>query len=260
LDIYQAALRPLLFSGFNIDPELAHHQVMQLLHWLSLGDGSAPQSWLRRQLRRSFCVCDHRLHQSLGGLTFPNPVGLAAGFDKDGVAATVWSALGFGFAELGTVTFQAQPGNPQPRLFRLLPDQAVLNRMGFNNQGAARLAQRLTAVQEQLHTDPMPIGINLGKSKVTPLEEAAMDYTSSFSLLQGLGDYFVVNVSSPNTPGLRSLQASDQLDPILAALQKINQGRKPLWVKIAPDLEWEAISQAVPPGHRQSHYRRSRRD
>jgi dihydroorotate dehydrogenase len=156
------------------------------------------------------------------------------------VAANVWSSFGFGFAELGTVTFHAQPGNPQPRLFRLTEDLAALNRMGFNNQGAAALRSRLEQRQTKI-----PIGINLGKSKVTPLEAAADDYLGSFRLLKSLGDYFVVNVSSPNTPGLRSLQAVDQLAPILSVLQTENQSEKPLLLKIAPDLEEEDIAAIV---------------
>ncbi|TAF53980.1 MAG: quinone-dependent dihydroorotate dehydrogenase [Oscillatoriales cyanobacterium] len=176
--------------------------------------------------------------------------GLAAGFDKNGVAADIWANFGFGFAELGTVTSQAQPGNPQPRLFRLEADSAALNRMGFNNQGAAAMAARFEASQKQLKLDasrpmpesPFPLGINLGKSKVTPLELAAADYLESFKLLKDWGDYFVVNVSSPNTPGLRSLQDAAGLSTILETLQQENRGIKPILVKIAPDLEPEAIA------------------
>ncbi|HEY9647522.1 MAG TPA: quinone-dependent dihydroorotate dehydrogenase [Chroococcidiopsis sp.] len=248
MDIYQTALRPLLFSGLKADPEWLHQQSLQLLNWLDQTGDRLPNRWLYQQLQHS-CSYDHPLlTQTLWGLTFPNPMGLAAGFDKDGLAAGVWPAFGFGFAELGTVTRYAQPGNPRPRLFRLVDDQAVLNRMGFNNQGAEALALRLRQKAEgksgQLHA-AMPLGINLGKSKVTPLDEAAADYLGSFQLLQALGDYFVVNVSSPNTPGLRSLQSAEQLTPILDALQQENQGRKPLLVKIAPDLEWEAIAAVI---------------
>ena len=145
-------------------------------------------------------------------------------------------ALGFGFAELGTVTWHPQPGNPPPRLFRLIEDQAALNRMGFNNCGAKMMAQNLTPVRSP-ELPPIPIGINLGKSKVTALEEAMEDYRDSFEVLQGLGDYFVVNVSSPNTPGLRSLQAPERLEQILKTLMDINADAKPILVKIAPDLE-----------------------
>jgi dihydroorotate dehydrogenase len=177
-------------------------------------------------------------------MSFPNPLGLAAGFDKDGEAALAWPLFGFGYAELGTVTCHAQPGNPPPRLFRLVEDEAALNRMGFNNQGADALADRL-APNWKHHRPTIPIGINLGKSKITPLEEAAEDYRTSFHALKEYGDYFVVNVSSPNTPGLRTLQAADQLAPILAALQAENNGYKPLLVKIAPDLDWPDIDAVI---------------
>jgi dihydroorotate dehydrogenase len=255
LDIYKVGLRPLLFSGLKADPERVHSQMIQVLSSLDNHPEQPLSRWVRQTLTRSCGFVHPALEQSLWGLSFLNPIGLAAGFDKDGMASGLWSAFGFGFAELGTVTLQAQPGNPQPRLFRLPQDQAALNRMGFNNQGAAALAERLqqkqavgTAVEPiQIERKPsaFPLGINLGKSKVTPLEEAAADYLSSFRLLKPWGDYFVVNVSSPNTPGLRSLQAADQLDRILAALQTENQAQKPLLVKIAPDLEWDAIEAVI---------------
>lgn len=251
LDIYQVGLRPLLFSGLKADPEWLHQQALQLLGWLDRTDDRPPASWVKSQLQQSCCVFDARLEQQLWGLRFPNLVGLAAGFDKDGVAAGVWSSLGFGFAEVGTVTFHAQPGNPQPRLFRLPLDQAALNRMGFNNRGAAAMAAMFEARSKRRSSSNLaarlqiPIGVNLGKSKITPLEEAAADYLGSFRLLKEWGDYFVVNVSSPNTPGLRSLQATEQLEPILTALQQENQNQKPILVKIAPDLEWEAIADVI---------------
>lgn len=229
-------LRPVLFSGLKADPEFLHSQAMRSLSWLS----SPEQSWLRSYLERLYGYTSPQLSQTLWGLNFPNPIGLAAGFDKDGVATNVLPSFGFGFVEVGTVTFHAQPGNPQPRLFRLVEDLAVLNRMGFNNQGAAALQERL-----QHRVSNIPIGVNLGKSKITPLESAAEDYLSSFRLLKSLGDYFVVNVSSPNTPGLRSLQSTDQLEPILSALQTENQSEKPLLVKIAPDLATEDIAAIV---------------
>src|SRR5919199_3028591 len=204
MDIYQSGIRPILFSALKADPEWLHQQTLRLL---ALPDGMSarpPTSWVQVQLQQAYCLSDEAIQQTLWGLKFPNPLGLAAGFDKDGVAASIWGALGFGFAELGTVTFQAQSGNPRPRLFRLVEDKAALNRMGFNNRGAEALAVRLA--QRAGHPRPMPLGINLGKSKVTPLEAAAADYLGSFRLLKDLGDYFVVNESSPNTPGLRSLQ------------------------------------------------------
>lgn len=245
MDIYRSGLRPILFSGLKVDPEWAHHQTLHLLSWMDRNQFKPPLSGLKMQLESSFCLRDTRLQQSLWGLNFPNPLGLAAGFDKDGVAAGIWGSLGFGFTELGTVTFHPQSGNPRPRLFRLLADQAVLNRMGFNNQGAAALAARLKQRKlisaGQKSVSIIPVGINLGKSKITPLEEAATDYLESFRLLQDWGDYFVVNVSSPNTPGLRLLQDAAQLRTILDSLQQENQAQKPLLVKIAPDLEEKAI-------------------
>ncbi|MCF4966115.1 quinone-dependent dihydroorotate dehydrogenase [Nostoc sp. CMAA1605] len=241
MDIYQIAVRPVLFNLLKADPEWSHHQAISILRWLS---HQPENSWMHSLLAKSLCLQNHRLEQNLFGLHFPNPVGLAAGFDKDAVTSGILSSLGFGFAELGTVTFVAQPGNPRPRLFRLLPDQAVLNRMGFNNSGAAAMAARLTQDQQEF-TPSIPIGINLGKSKVTPLESAADDYLNSFRLLKDLGDYFVVNVSSPNTPGLRSLQDASMLSSILDVLQEDNSTHKPIFVKIAPDLEWEAIADII---------------
>jgi len=243
MDIYQVAIRPLLFNLLKTDPEQLHSTTIRSLKWLSQTSNNPPASWINRRLQESFCLQDARLEQNLFGLNFPNPLGLAAGFDKDGVAAPIWSSLGFGFAELGTVTYHPQPGNPRPRLFRLPLDKAALNRMGFNNSGAAAIAKLLSESQQNLIS--IPIGINLGKSKVTPLEEAAIDYLNSFRLLKDCGDYFVVNVSSPNTPGLRSLQDAAMLSEILDLLQKENTAQKPLFVKIAPDLEWEAIADII---------------
>ena len=186
-------------------------------------------------------ICGEKGDEKVTPLLFKNPVGLAAGFDKNGKASGIWSSFGFGFAELGTVTLLAQPGNPRPRLFRLPMDKAALNRMGFNNDGAQVMSSKLEATW-QGRPRLIPIGINLGKSKVTPLSDAPSDYLGSFRLLKEWGDYFVVNVSSPNTPGLRSLQDAPQLSAILSALQSENQGHKPILVKIAPDLEWDAIA------------------
>jgi len=242
LDIYQFAIRPLLFNGLKADPEWLHQRTIGFLGWLEKNRDRPVAKRVLAQLQQSLCCQDIRLQQQLWGVNFPNPLGLAAGFDKDGVAAGVWSSLGFGFTELGTVTFQAQPGNPRPRLFRLPQDFAALNRMGFNNCGAAAMAKRLADSSKTGATRKIPIGINLGKSKITPLDAAAADYLGSFRLLKAWGDYFVVNVSSPNTPGLRSLQDAAQLSLILDALQQENQGQAPILVKIAPDLEWEAIA------------------
>ena len=253
MDIYKSGIRPLLFQGLKVDPEQAHHQSLQFLGWLDRYGDRPPLNFLRNQIKQACCFKHPSLEQTRWGIKFPNPIGIAAGFDKDGVAANVWESFGFGFAELGTVTFHPQPGNPKPRMFRLPLDEAALNRMGFNNLGAAALAERLgnrlgsrlTAAHPMSFPTGIPIGINLGKSKITALEDAAADYLESFRLLKNLGDYFVVNVSSPNTPGLRSLQSSEQLEPILSALQQENSEQKPLFVKIAPDLEWEAIAAVI---------------
>lgn len=247
MDIFQLVLRPLMFSGLKVDPEAVQRQFIATCDRLDRNCNTSWGRWTLQQMYERLGWGDNRLVQSLWGLSFPNPIGLAAGFDKDGVASNVWPAFGFGFAELGTVTHQTQPGNPQPRLFRLPDDLAAINRMGFNNQGAAQMAEVLAASQQRrsaLNTEipRIPIGVNFGKSKVTPLEEAVEDYCQSFRLLQPYGDYGVVNVSSPNTPGLRSLQSVEQLEPILKALQQENTSHKPLLVKIAPDLAWEDIA------------------
>ena len=243
MDIYQLAVRPLLFSALKADPEAVQKQSLALLHAIDSTPTSVLTKLAKASFQQYFCRADRQLEQSLFGLDFANPVGLAAGFDKDGIAAGMWQYLGFGFAELGTVTYHPQPGNPQPRLFRLPQDRAALNRMGFNNLGSAAMMEAL----EQRHQSDftIPIGINLGKSKITSLEDAATDYLGSFQRLKDLGDYFVINVSSPNTPNLRDLQAIAPLRIIFDTLQQENQGRKPILVKIAPDLAWEDIAAVV---------------
>ncbi|HEU4346967.1 MAG TPA: quinone-dependent dihydroorotate dehydrogenase [Actinoplanes sp.] len=185
-------------------------------------------------LRRRYAVANP---VEMFGVRFPNPVGLAAGMDKNGVALRAWPALGFGFVEVGTVTAHAQPGNDRPRLFRLPASQAVINRMGFNNDGAAALAARL----DRLGPLGYPLGVSLGKSKVTPLEEAVEDYLTSYNALQRHADYIAVNVSSPNTPGLRTLQDKTALGALLGALV----GKTPVLVKIAPDLTEPAIAELL---------------
>lgn len=259
MDLYQSFVRPILFSGVKADPEWLHQQSLTLLGWLDRPHADPFTQWMRTRLLQSCSVASDRLEQTLWNLSFANPIGLAAGFDKDGVASGVWPYFGFGFAELGTVTFHAQPGNEKPRLFRLPLDQAALNRMGFNNRGATAMAEMLADrwsnknvnssemadALASLNFSKCPLGVNLGKSKMTPLEAAAEDYLNSFRLLKGWGDYFVINVSSPNTPGLRSLQDKEQLEPILRALQHENTERKPLLVKIAPDLEWDEIADVI---------------
>jgi dihydroorotate dehydrogenase len=198
------------------------------------------------ELVRRLCnVADKRLEVRAFGLQFPNPIGLAAGFDKNAVAVRAWPALGFGHVEIGSVTALAQPGNDRPRLFRLPEDQALINRMGFNNDGADAVAARLELLQQTFGKPSVPLGINLGKSKITPLEQASRDYLQSLSRLWPYGDYFVINVSSPNTPGLRALQDKDRLEELLSALTGFVQNRKPLLLKIAPDLTWEQIDEVV---------------
>lgn len=244
MDIYQSTVRPFLFNLVKADPEKLHSSTINTLSWLGEICHRPGMQWINKRLQESLCFYDKRLEQNRFGLNFPNPLGLAAGFDKDGVAAPVWESLGFGFAELGTVTFHPQPGNPQPRMFRLPQDNAALNRMGFNNSGAANMAARLVEMRNRLNL-AIPIGVNLGKSKITPLESAFVDYRDSFRLLKDCGDYFVVNVSSPNTPGLRALQDAIMLSSILDALQQENNQKKPIFVKIAPDLELEAIGDII---------------
>jgi dihydroorotate dehydrogenase len=229
-EIYRL-LRPLLF---RLGPETAHRLAFQVLALLQL---LAERGLLRP------AGADSVLRQSLWDLEFANPIGLAAGLDKNAEAPHAWAALGFGFAELGTVTAEAQSGNPTPRLFRLVEDRALINRMGFNNRGAAAVAERLSARLAQRRA-PVPLAINLGKTRVTALENAPDDYRKSLTALFPLADYVVVNVSSPNTPGLRDLQAGEQLARLLSILQLENarlataHGSKPrpILVKVAPDL------------------------
>ncbi|MEB3160289.1 MAG: quinone-dependent dihydroorotate dehydrogenase [Synechocystis sp.] len=236
-------LYPLALAMTQNNPEQGHHQLIQTLKAIDRlhRQGSG---WVMEQVEQAFTHRDDRLQQTLWGLKFPNALGLSAGCDKEGEAAALWPALGFGFAELGAVTQHAQPGNPQPRLFRLPQDRAVINRLGANNRGAEAIARTLRETWEY-YPRTIPIGINLCKSKITPLDQAVADYVFSFQTLAPVADYFVVNVSSPNTPGLRSLQESDELGRIFAGLQAVNTDHKPLLVKISPDLSWEAIAVIV---------------
>lgn len=240
--LYQTMLRPLLFRLTQRDPERAHDYALALLSTIS----TLPVwPWL---LRRSLGAHNPAQSHTVFGVRFPNPVGLAAGYDKDGVALPALAALGFGFIEVGTVTWHAQPGNPRPRVFRFTNDQALVNRMGFNNSGAQALATRL----KQVGSLPVPIGISLGKSRITPPEQAIADYCASLRVVAPSADYVAINVSSPNTPGLRNLQSREHLEGLLAALQQEAQQHTatrtaplPLLVKIAPDLGERAISQVL---------------
>jgi len=187
---------------------------------------------------------DPSLARDVGGVRVHGPVGLAAGLDKDGRGIPFWPACGFGFVEVGTVTMHPQVGNPQPRLFRLKKDAAIVNRMGFNNHGSASLASRLKGLRTSGRWPDVPVGANLGKSKVTPLDVAAADYATSTRRLKGLVDWFTVNVSSPNTPGLRELQDGDALAELLPRVMGEADGT-PVWLKLAPDLSDDALQQAV---------------
>ena len=224
--VYQHVLRRALF---RFDPEVAHERTVALVSRLGRVRPAIGLS------RRFYGAAAPR---TVFGVRFPGPVGLAAGMDKDGVAVRGWPAFGFGFVELGTVTWHPQPGNPRPRLYRLPASEAVINRMGFNNRGAAALAERLRL----LGPAPVPVGISVGKSKVATDAEA--DYVSSVRVLWPYADYFAVNVSSPNTPGLRGLQDRAALDALLAAVVPEAHGR-PVLVKIAPDLSFPAIEDVL---------------
>jgi dihydroorotate dehydrogenase len=265
---YRRLIRPILFAQ---DAEEIHNRTMRYLAWAG----------------RHEIVCDAvasffgapPLPIELFGLKFPNPVGLAAGMDKHAKALPAWSALGFGFTELGAVTWHAQPGNPSPRVFRAVRERIIINRMGFNNPGAEAVAQTLAGWRALDRWPSHPVGINLGKSKITPIEKAPEDYANSFRALRSHGDFFVVNVSSPNTPNLRSLQDKTALDEILAAIQEVQSQEssveesreepqsgsaarithhasritpnsspvtlKPILVKVAPDLSYEALDEIL---------------
>src|SRR5713101_9543027 len=203
---YERLVRPLLFS---LDAEAAHHLAIALLRGASHVD-------LALRALQSFQVAPKP--KTVFGLTFRNPIGLAAGLDKNGVALPAWAALGFGFIEIGTVTAKAQPGNPKPRIFRFPEQNALINRLGFNNEGADAIAQRLRKLRRSSRWPEVPVGINIGKSMSTPLTEATEDYLYSFRVLREIADYIVLNVSSPNTPGLRELQGPDALSKLLSAI------------------------------------------
>ncbi len=221
MGLYESLLRPL---AFNIDPEKVHEIAMN-----AIAKGLMPGTEIPLEYDPV----------ELFGVKFPNRMGLAAGFDKNALAVNNWHRFGFGYVEIGTVTWHPQPGNDRPRLFRLPEDKALINRMGFNNDGARAVAERLGNAIPKI-----PIGVNLGKSKITPLDEAQNDYRQSFEVLQLHGDYFVVNVSSPNTPGLRSLQDREPLLRIFDALRTVNAA-KPMFVKVAPDLTNEALEEIL---------------
>jgi dihydroorotate dehydrogenase len=256
---YRRVLRPALFAAYGGDAERVHHATLNALGLLG---GIRPARGLM-----AAASGDPGPPVTVAGIEFPGVVGLAAGMDKDGVALRAWAALGFGHIELGTVTAQAQPGNERPRLFRLPRSRALVNRMGFNNAGAAALADQLAVagVARGNRAVGIPVGVSIGKTKTTPLAEAAEDYLTSLRLLAPYADYLAVNVSSPNTPGLRSLQDADTLTDLVSAL--VAEARRlaaaggsggvppgldtapspgvPIMVKLAPDLTEDALEQAL---------------
>jgi dihydroorotate dehydrogenase len=250
---YRKLIRPALFTQ---EAEQIHNRTMRGLGW------AGKREWVCGVLE-AFLGAEE-LQVKVLGLDFPNPVGLAAGMDKNGEALPAWEALGFGFSELGAVTWHPQPGNPPPRIFRAIPEEAIVNRMGFNNAGAEKVAEILADWRKRERWPAHPVGMNLGKSKVTPLSEAAGDYAKSLRVLLPHLDFFVINVSSPNTPGLRELQDKAALDEILAAVLEVaaankerqeRQGAdqsgsavanpKPILVKVAPDLSFQALDEIL---------------
>ena len=222
------ALRSLLF---RLEPETAHSLAFRMLSLVSR------RTALRKSVTGRLAIRDDRLSQRILGLDFSNPVGLAAGLDKDAAVLPAWSALGFGFAEVGTVTPRAQKGNPRPRLFRYPEAHSLQNRMGFNSQGMESMRLRLEG--EAMNGRAIPVGINVGKNRDTPIEEAEQDYEELLTGLKGLGDYFVINVSSPNTPGLRTLQEPARLRQLLERVSALVD--EPVLVKISPDLADEDV-------------------
>ena len=239
--LYKTILRPLLFLK---DPEKTHEQTLTLLSHLSFLEGA---------MERLFLVEDSRLQVTLGSLTFPNPVGLAGGFDKNAVAVKSLPGFGFGFMEIGAVTALPQPGNPKPRLYRLPEDQALINRLGFNNEGADVIAARLGVLRKNGCFPRIPLGINIGRSKIVQTKDAVADFLFAFEKLSPHGDFFTLNVSSPNTPNLRDLQEKSLLKELLKAIQEKNRElagkseikEKPIFVKIAPDMEFSQVDEII---------------
>ncbi len=239
--LYKRILRPILFLG---DPEKAHEQALALI---------SHAAFVEPILERFFVVEDNRLQVKLGPLHFPNPVGLAGGFDKNGVAVKSWPGLGFGFIEIGAVTAQGQPGNPKPRLFRLPKDRALINRLGFNNEGAEAIRVRLAALRNSGGWPKIPLGINIGRTKGVETKDAAKDFLFTFEALFSYGDFFTLNVSSPNTPQLRDLQGKALLSDLLTVIQeknrelaaKVRTQERPVFVKIAPDMEFSQLDDII---------------
>jgi len=242
-DLYNILLGQLLSQDEGIDAEILSNSALNAIKFASLNRNFPIISNILSKASSDFQRNYSSLNQIIFGSHFKNPLGLAAGFDKNGVGAGLWNYFGFGFAELGTITWHAQKGNPKPRLFRIAKEQAALNRMGSNNDGAENFLK--TIEKQKIPTTgnrPCILGINLGKSKITPLDEAHKDYCISLRLLAPLSDYAVINVSSPNTPGLRSLQGTKQIKKLIRTLKDLSNC-PPLLVKIAPDLSNEEIDE-----------------
>ena len=233
---YRLLARPLLAI---MDSEKAHHRFLFLLRIISASF-----------VGRFFLAVLYRpkeVRSSIIDLEFSNPLGLAAGMDKKGEALRAWESLGFGFIEMGGITMQEQLGNPKPRMFRSSRHMALVNRMGFNNPGSDKTQKRLEKAMNRGSLPNVPLFINVGKSKTTPLGDAAVDYATTVSKLNGYADAFVINVSSPNTPGLRGLQQRDDLLQIIEECKKVNQREVPLLVKVSPDLEDDDLSAVISP-------------
>ncbi len=237
-NLYESLIKPILQEDNGVDAECLTNLSLKLLAFCS-----SHKEWLLiskylKEIRQELCVKDQKLNQNICGINFSNPLGLAAGFDKNGIAANIWQDFGFGFSELGTVTKYAQTGNPKPRLFRISNEEAALNRMGFNNNGADILLKNL--IRQKINRKENCIGINFGKSKITSISNATEDYIASLKLLIPHCDYAAINVSSPNTEGLRKLQEPNLLRELLQEIKRIDEC-PPLFVKIAPDLKLKEI-------------------
>jgi len=239
--LYKSVLRPLLFRK---DPEASHELILALM---------ASVEFLSPLLDKCYRIDDERLAVNLGPLKFTNPVGLAGGFDKNARAPKTIAAFGFGFMEIGAITAQAQPGNPKPRLYRLPEDCALINRLGFNNEGAEAIAAKLGRLQANGQWPKIPLGLNLGRTKIVETKDAVADFLSCFEALFSHGDFFTLNVSSPNTPNLRDLQEKALLRELLYAVQEKNNelatraktAPKAVFVKIAPDMEFSQVDEII---------------
>jgi dihydroorotate dehydrogenase len=239
--LYKSILRPLLFRK---DPEDSHEMILALL---------AKSEGLCGILEKIYRVGDERLKVKVGPLTFLNPVGLAGGFDKNAAAPRTIASFGFGFMEIGAITAQAQPGNPKPRLYRLPEDDALINRLGFNNEGAAAIAARLDRMRARGRLPRIPLGMNIGRTKIVETKDAVPDFLACFERLYSYAEFFTLNVSSPNTPNLRDLQEKTLLRDLLSAVQDKNRELaaragleiKPVFVKIAPDMEFSQVDEII---------------